>query len=168
MKFRRRNRLGATLLAVAMMPAVTATAVLVSPAQAQAAVRTAKCRVHEVLARKDVEGGLPANLEFLRDELSSDQFAAYKSFQLLGAKDFDLVLDTPKANKFKSGHKVVLKLLGGEIERPRVQVVVEVPGKEKPSVSADYTIHSSGFLLLAGLNHTDGKLIFAIQCEAKP
>ena len=149
---------GASALVVAATPAL---------AQAGDEAKSASCRVNAVLARKDGAGGIPTELNFLKKELSSDQFAAYKSFKLLDAKDYGLKLEKLESKSVDSGHKVGLKLLGGELARPRVQVVVEGKNRDRPLVSADYTIKSNGFLLLAGFKHPDGKIIFAIQCKGK-
>ena len=146
---------------------LSASAVLTVPKMAQAGdeANSASCRVNAVLASKGGGGGIPSELSFLKKELSSDQFAAYKSFKLLDAQDYALKLQKLESKAVDSGHKVGLKLLGGELARPRVQVVVEGKNRDRALVSADYTIKSNGFLLLAGFKHPDGKIIFAIQCK---
>lgn len=135
------------------------------PAVALAEAEAATCKAFAVLAKKDGDGKLPPELEFLAEELGSDQFAAYKSFRLLDSKRYELEKGKARSERFKSGHRVALELLGGEVERPRVRIGVWPATGDKPLVSADYTIQSSGFLLLAGFKHEEGRVIFAIQCS---
>jgi len=164
----RNGRLLASTFALALAPAAAfGVAALSSPAPAEADVSKAQCRVNAVLASKQGDGKIPENLQFLKKELSSDQFAAFKSFRLLDAKADKLTANKAASQKLKSGHKVGLKLLGGSKDRPKVHVSVNRDGNDKALVSTDYTIKSAGFLLLAGFKHPDGKVIFAIQCKGE-
>jgi hypothetical protein len=160
--------LAAALTAAPALAPVAAAALAFAPALALAdESQSADCKVHAVLASKEGDGGIPKNLEFLASELRSDQFAAYRTFRLLDQRALAIDRDAVKEARLDSGHRVGLKLLGGEIERPKVHVTVHKKDDDKSLVSADYTIASSGFLLLAGFKHAEGMVIMAIQCKAK-
>jgi hypothetical protein len=160
--------LAAALSVAPVLVPAAAVAAVFAPSIARAdESQTADCKVHAVLASKEGEGGIPKNLEFLASELRSDQFAAYRTFRLLDQRGLSIDRDTVKEARLDSGHRVGLKLLGGEIERPKVHVTVHRKDDDKSLVSADYTIASSGFLLLAGFKHAEGMVIMAIQCKAK-
>ena len=162
-----------SLLAAALTIA-PAVAITLAPTFAHAnESQSADCKVHAVLAKKAAsadeggDGALPKNLDFLAKELRADQFAAYKTFRLLDQRGLSLQRGALEEARLDSGHRVGLKLLGGEVERPRVHVAVYKKDDGKNLVSADYTIASSGFLLLAGFKHAEGMVIMAIQCKAK-
>ena len=161
-----RNRALTLALGLAAIPALTVTAL--TPAVARAEAKTAKCRVNAVLARKVEDGPrIPANLSFMAKELESDEFAAYKSFKLLQAQDYQLEVGKQLEQGFKSGHRVGLKLLGGDAAKPKFSVTIGKPGSSKPLLSTDYGIKNNGIMLFGGLKHEDGRLLFAIQCRSK-
>lgn len=127
---------------------------------------SAQCRVTQVLAKKDGDGTVPRNLKFIESELTSDQFAAYKSFELLDAKDYKLDLNVDKKQRMKTGHSLGLKLLGVTGSKLKVNVSV-FSAKQKQLLSTAYSIENKGLVLLAGYKHADGKLIFAVQCQKR-
>ncbi|MGB1700394.1 MAG: hypothetical protein ACPHRO_10595, partial [Nannocystaceae bacterium] len=126
----------------------------------------AECKVHTVLATKNAaKDRIPSKLSFLKSELEGDQFAAYTSFKLLSSADFKLSGDKQISREAGGGHRVGLRLRGGSLSRPKIHIEVAAADKAKPLVSADYSVNSGSFLLLAGFRHPDGKLVFAIQCR---
>ena len=127
---------------------------------------SAQCRVTEVLAKKDGDGTVPRNLKFIESELKSDAFAAYKSFELLDAKDYKLELNVDKKQRTKSGHSLGLKLLGITNDKLKVNVSV-FSAKQKKLLSTAYSIENKGLVLLAGYKHAEGKIIFAVQCQKR-
>lgn len=140
---------------------------MLTPRTAQAEeLQTAECRVHAVLASTaQASERIPANLRFLRGELSSDQFSSFNSFRLLGSRDYALKLGDTVLKDAAAGHRVGLALRGGSKARPRLHVEVTRSGRTKPLVSANYSVKADGFLLLAGLRHPDGRLVLAVQCH---
>ena len=154
-------------LHLVLTTSVAATVALAMPLDASAKDMTAaECKVHTVLASKSPTAErIPGGLSFLRAELEGDQFAAYKSFKLLSSVEFKLNSDAQVSHEAGGGHRVGLRLRGGSIERPKLHIEVAAADKAKPLVSADYSVTSGAFLLLAGFRHPDGKLVFAIQCR---
>ena len=151
------------LAAPAMLAAVTLT-----PNVAHADAKTASCRVNAVLARKVDDGQrIPKDLAFMAKELESDEFAAYKSFKLLDAEDYQLSVGKKLERGLKSGHRVGLVLLGGDEKRPKFNITIQKPGSKKPLLSTDYGIRNNGIMIVGGLKHEDGRLLFAIQCRSK-
>ena len=152
-------------LSLALMTSTTVA--LATPSSASAKEMTAaECKVHTVLASKTPAAErIPGRLSFLKAELKGDQFAAYKSFKLLSSVDFSLKGDKQVNREAGGGHRVGLRLRGGSLERPKLHIEVAAADKAKPLVSADYSVTSGSFLLLAGFRHPDGKLVFAIQCR---
>ena len=148
-------------------PAMLATATL-APRVAHADTKAAACRVNAVLARKVEDGPrIPKDLSFMAKELESDEFAAYKSFKLLDAEDYQLEVGKKLERGLKSGHRVGLVLLGGDDKRPKFNVTIQKPGSKKPLLSTDYGIRNNGIMIVGGLKHEDGRLLFAIQCRSK-
>ena len=150
-----------------MATSVTAIAAVATPSSASAKeLSAAECKVHTVLASKAAaKERIPGKLSFLKTELEGDQFAAYKSFKLLSSADFTLKGDKQISREAGGGHRVGLRLRGGSLSRPKIHIEVAAADKAKPLVSADYSVTSGSFLLLAGFRHPDGKLVFAIQCR---
>ncbi len=160
-----KSRLLSASLAVALMPALAFGGSVLMPAVADAAVDKANCRVNSVLASKaEAKPRIPAELEFLREQLENDRFAAYKSFKLLEKKDFKLSLNKLSAGKLKSGHEFGFKLLGGDEKRLQIHASLTSKGGKK-LLDTDYAIEDNGLILVGGGNHPDGKIIFAIQCK---
>lgn len=147
---------------------VAAAGLSMVPAVAHAEVKSAACRVSAVLARKVEDGPrIPKNLAFMAKELASDEFAAYKNFRLLDAEDYQLSVGKKLERGLKSGHRVGLVLLGGDAKRPKFNVTIQKPGGNKALVSTDYGIQNNGIMIVGGLKHEDGRLLFAIQCQSK-
>jgi hypothetical protein len=156
------------MLAMVMAPAMAlSVGVLAAPQTADAAGK-ANCRVHAVLASKEGDGKIPKSLEFLRETLEDDQFAAYKSFHLVDKKTLKLEGDTPSKATFSSGHKLGLKLLEST---PKLKLHLELSSRDgsKNLVKTDYSIDNNGmFMIGAGKleqGEIAGKLFFAIQCK---
>ncbi|MCA9720616.1 MAG: hypothetical protein H6713_26270 [Myxococcales bacterium] len=163
----RTRRLLASTLGLALLPAFGLSAALVTPAVASAAeAETAKCQVHSVLALKTGDGSIPDDLKFLADQLSADQFAAYKSFRLLETKQFKLELNKPAVAAMKSGHKLTLEFLGSEPETKKLRLRANLTSRtgEGSLVDTRLQFPSGGLLWVGGVRHDDGKLFFAIHC----
>lgn len=158
----------ASMVASALAVPLVGAAVFAVPAVADAAVTKATCQVHAVLASKEGDGTIPADLEFLRSTLANDEFAAYKSFTLLEKKSLKLALDTKGESTFGSGHKLGLTLLGGDDTRLKLQLDLSNRDGTKSLVSTAYSIEDNGLLMIGAGAFTDasrsGKLFFAIQC----
>jgi hypothetical protein len=161
-----RPRLARAALAVALAGPLALTGAVFAPSAAQAAVERANCRVHSILASKD-EGSarIPAELQFLAEELEKDQFAAYKTFRLLEKKDFDVRLDAFSEGAMKSGHKFRFKLLGAEDNRLKLNLTLH-SRQGKSLLNVDYRIDDNGILMVPGGKHSDGTIIFAVQCKS--
>ncbi len=149
----------------AMVPMLVAPAVTMVPGVVRADVKQAACKVHAVLAQREGDGKVPANLKFLEEQLADDQFAAFKSFRLLEAKSLKLEIGVPATAGMKTGHKLELELLGGANGRLELHAKLRGASSDKPLVSTDYTIDNKGVLIVGGVRHDQGKLFFAIQCS---
>lgn len=162
-----RARIASALLRVTLGLATVVGTSVMAPTSARAdELKRAECRVHAVLASNaEARERIPANLSFLRGELSSGQFADFKSFRLLGSTDYTLTLGKTVTRDAAAGHRVGLGLRGGSRARPSLHVEVTSAGRAKPLVSANYSVKADGFLLLAGLRHPDGRLVLAVQCH---
>jgi hypothetical protein len=159
------------MLFAALAPALALTsglATTLTPGLAHAGkkVDKAACQVHAVLAKHDGDGTIPADLEFMKEELSSPAFAAFKSFRLLGTTKLQLKLGETTQAKLASGHAFGLRLLDGDHERLKLHAKLGSLSGERSLLDADYTIKSDGFLLLAAA-HTEGSVIVAVQCHGK-
>jgi hypothetical protein len=161
----KKSRLLSTGLALAIAPALAFGGTMLLPSVADAAVDKANCRVNSVLASKEeAKPRIPANLQFLKEELERDEFAAYKHFKLLEKKDFKLTLNKASGGKMKSGHEFGFRLLGGDDKRLKLHASL-LSKSGKKLLNTDYTIDDNGILIVAGGKHADGKIIFAIQCK---
>ncbi len=145
------------------VPAVLAGGVvLLSPAAAEASVTTASCRIHAVEATTEGDGSIPADLEFLADQLRAPEFAYYKGFRLLETKDFKLEVGAGLDKKFKSGHNVKLELLGGE--RDKLELHTELLRGGTTVVAMDFSIKVAQIVLIP-VRRGDQATIFAYQCK---
>lgn len=156
------------MLAMVMAPAMVLSAgVFVAPQAAEAAGK-ANCRVHAVLASKEGDGKIPKSLNFLRETLQDDQFAAYKSFHLVDKKTLKLVDDAPANAKFSSGNRLGLTLIAS---KPKLKLHLELSSQDgaKNLVKTDYSIENNGMFMIGAGNFKQGeiagKLFFAIQCK---
>lgn len=167
----RHRGLGA-MLAMALVPAFALTAPIVaSSAHAASAVQKADCEVHAVLASKEGDGKIPKNLEFLRETLEDDAFAAYKGFHLIDKKALKLALDKASESGFKSGHKLRLTLLGGDDGKLKFRADLTGRDGKTALIGTDYSIEDNGLLMIQAGRYTSGeiagKLFFAIQCARR-
>lgn len=162
-----------TILATVATPAAAFAVTLagVQPIAQAAPAKQAACRVHAVLASKEGDGKLPKSLEFLRETLAEDQFAAYKSFHLVDKKTLKLEADKPSNTSFSSGHKMALDLLGGDEERLKLHLDLTGRDGKESLISTDYSIADNGLFMIGGGNFKQGevvgKLFFAIQCARR-
>jgi hypothetical protein len=154
--------MGLAMTAAFAPAALVATAL--APTTASAAdFDKASCRVHAVLAQKEGDGKIPANLSFLKEELESPAFAAFKSFRLLGSEDFKLMKDKPLTKKLASGHPMELNLRSASDKMVRLHVKLGSSGG-RSLVDTSYGIKPDGFVLFAA-GHSKGSVIFAVQCH---
>ncbi|MEE9385941.1 MAG: hypothetical protein V3V08_21225 [Nannocystaceae bacterium] len=141
-----------------------ATADLIAASDAVAA--SATCRVMSIMARKEGGGKIPASLELLRTQLRSDQFAAYRSFELL--EERRIVLRDGKGGfaQMKIGYDVKLNLLGRDASRLKLHLRLIAKGSAKPLLDADYSVLDNGMLLVVAGMRDRGRALFAFQCRA--
>ena len=165
-----RARTLGTVLAMALTP-VFALATPTAVSEAHAAVKKADCQVHAVLASREGDGKVPKTLEFLRETLEDDAFAAYKGFHLIDKKTVKLAFEKASETSFKSGHKLQLTLLGGD--EGRLKFRADLTGRDGKSslIGTDYSIEDNGLLMIQAGRYTsgevEGKLFFAIQCARR-
>ena len=164
-KGRHRNKLAALALA-AMTPIAALSAMLVSP-QAIAAppekAKSAKCQVRAVDALKE-EGGIPKELEFLKEQLEDDEFAAYHKFQLVETKTLKLKTDESGELEFTTGNKIGLTLMGEDESRLKLHLTLTGRDGVDQLLDTKYSIESGGVLLVRAGKIDNGKRFFAIQC----
>lgn len=156
--------LASTFAGLLVVPAVLAGGItLLSPTLAQASVSSASCRIHAVEATPEGDGKIPENLQFLAEQLQAPEFAAFKSFRLLEAKDYKLELGKVVDQKFKSGHNVSLSLLGGEQEK--LELRTELLRSGSSVFKLDFSMKVAQ-LVLVPVRRGDQAIIFAYQCKA--
>jgi hypothetical protein len=158
-------------LASALLPAAMFGVTLAAPTEARAAVTKAHCQVHAVLASKEGDGKIPAELEFLRTTLENDEFAAYKGFHLLEKKTVQLKLDQKAELKLKTGHALALTLLGGDDSKLKLHASLSSRDGSKSLLATDYSIENNGLFMIGAGSYSEGalagKLFVAIQCARK-
>lgn len=150
-----------------VLPALVIASVAIVPAEVHAEIKAAACKVTAFLATKDGDGTIPADLQFLEEQLRDDQFAAFKGFRLLEAKTLKLGLNLPSTAELQSGFKLKLNLLGDEDQKLKLHANLLAPNRDKPLVDTAYKIDDNGLLLVGGVRHLDGKLFFAIHCRGE-
>lgn len=153
--------LASTLACTLALPALLGGALVLAPAIADAAEQ-ATCRIHAVEASQTGDGTIPKDLEFLRDQLQAPEFARYKGFRLLDAKDFQLEVGTVVDQKFKSGHNVKLSLLGNE--DGKLEFHTELMRSGSSLINMDFTV-KDGQLMLIPVRRGEQAIIFAYQCK---
>jgi hypothetical protein len=152
----------AGLLGLVAMPVVGAVTLL-NPSVVEAAVTEATCRIHAVEARQDGDGTIPADLQFLEDQLQAPEFARYKGFVLLDTKDFKLELGKVVDQKFKSGHNLELSLIGGE--QDKLELHTNLKRGSKSLVDVNFVVGSNQIMLIP-VRRGDQAIIFAYQCKS--
>jgi hypothetical protein len=136
--------------------------VLMSSNVAEAAVETATCRIHAVEASPEGDGSIPANLQFLSDQLQAPEFARYKGFVLLDTKDFKLEIGKVVEQKFKSGHNLELSLIGGE--KDKLELHTNLKRGSNSLVDVSFVVGSNQIMLIP-VRRGDQAIIFAYQCK---
>ncbi len=156
--------MASTFAALLSVPAVLAGSVaLLSPTVANAGVTAASCRIHAVEATTQGDGTIPAELQFLAENLQAPEFAAYKGFRLLESKDFKLEVGAEVDQKFKSGHNVTLRLLGGE--RDKLDLHTEILRGGASVFQMDFLMKVASIVLIP-VRRGDQATIFAYQCKS--
>src|SRR5690349_17783068 len=112
-----KHRLLTTILAAGLAPVSAFAGVVSLSTAADAAVTKASCQVNAVLLKKEGDGVIPPELEFLKPTLQNEEFENYKGYELIERKTLKLALDTKSESTFTIGHKVGLTLLGGDENR---------------------------------------------------
>ena len=144
------------------VPAVLAGSVaLLSPSIADAGVTSASCRIHAIEATLEGDGTIPAELEFMAEQLKKG-FAQYRGIRLLEAKDYKLEAGTAVDNKFKSGHNVKLTLLGGDKDKLELQTEIQRGGTSV--FKLEWAMKVAALVLLP-VSRGDQTTIFAVQCK---
>jgi hypothetical protein len=150
-----------------LLPALVIGGVAIAPAEVHAEIKAAACKVTAFLATREGDGSIPADLQFLEEQLRDDQFAAFKGFRLLEAKTLKLGLGLPATADLQSGFKLKLSLLGEEDKKLKLHANLLAPSRDKPLVDTAYKIDDNGLLLVGGVRHLDGKVFFAIHCRGE-
>jgi len=157
-----------TVGAALFCPLVATTAIV--EVEAAEPAKRAGCQVHAVLASKDGDGEIPRSLEFLREALQDDQFAAFKSFHLVDKKTLSLTEGKTESATLNTGHQVKVTLRGSDAERLRLHLDLTARDGKAALVRTDYSIEHNGlFMIQAGTfkqEEVSGKLLFAFQCAA--
>jgi len=166
-----KNRLLGSMLASVMVPSLALGAAALHPALAHAEVNKAKCKYSAVFLAKEGDGKIPAELEFLRPQLESDEFAVYKYYQLVDEKTLKLKLETPSEATFKTGHKLKLTLRGGDDKKLKLHADLSSRDGTKSLVGTEYSIEDDALLMFRVGKYTEGErtgtLVFVGQCNRK-
>ena len=111
-------------------------------------------------------GGIDRRLAFLSKQLKRPPFSAFKSFQLLTARDLTIP-QKAAAKEARLPTKKVLrlafreKLLDGKKIKLRMLLTI------KPKIKTVFTIRDRGTMLLAGTKYKRGTLVVGITCSAR-
>jgi len=155
--------LASSLASVLAIPALFAGGLtLMTPSMARAGVSEAACRIHAVEASEEGDGKIPAELDFLADQLQAPEFARWRGFRLLGSKDYQLELGKVVDQKFKSGHNVKLTLLGGE--KDKLELHTKLERGTSSLVDMDFVVGSNQIMLIP-VRRGDQAIIFAYHCK---
>ena len=146
--------------ALAFAPLAIGAVTLVAPAVAEAA--DAACRIHVVEAKEEGDGKIPAELDFMADELKAPAFRIYKGFELIDVQDFKLELGKVSEKKFKSGHTLQLSLLGEQDGKLELQT--KLMRSSTVLVDMDFGVRSNQIMLIPVMRG-DSAVIFAYQCK---
>lgn len=138
-------------------------AALLSPSVANAAMTEAECRIYAVEATQDGDGKIPADLEFLSDQLKAPEFARYTRVRLMEFKDYKLQAGKIVDHKFKSGHNVKLTLVGGE--NGKIELKTELLRANTSVVKINFLVKVAQFVMIP-VRRGDQAVIFAYQCKA--
>lgn len=161
------SRILAPALTAFLLPTIIVGGLVLAPAEVHAEIKAAACKVTAFLASKEGDGTIPAELQFLEEQLRDDQFAAFKGFRLLESKTLKLGLDRSAVAALQSGFQLKLSLLGEEDTKLKLHANLTMPGRDKPLVDTAYKIDNNGLLLVGGVRHLDGKAFFAIHCRSE-
>jgi|JI102314DRNA_FD_contig_41_6227443_length_2095_multi_6_in_0_out_0_1 hypothetical protein len=153
--------LASTLASFLALPTLVGGLVVLAPSIADAAEQ-ATCRIHAVEASPEGDGTIPKDLEFLADQLEAPEFARYKGFRLLDAKDFQLELGAVVDQKFKSGHNVKLSLLGSK--DGKLDFHTELLRSGSSLINFDFSV-KQGQIMLIPVRRGEQAIIFAYQCK---
>lgn len=164
-----KKRLAASALAAALAPAMVLGGTFFGlSGDAVAAPKAGNCQVYEVLASKEGDGKIPKNLEFMKDWLTDEPYDRYKAFRLIDKKSFKIKLGEESGVKFKTGHKMKLKLLGGDEKQLKYHLFLTQADGKKKLVGMDYSIEDNGLFFVQGGEHTFegkvGKVLWATHC----
>ncbi|MFV8755955.1 hypothetical protein ACNOYE_35840 [Nannocystaceae bacterium ST9] len=154
--------MASTLASLLALPISVGALVVFTPAIADAAEQ-ATCRIHAVEASQEGDGSIPKDLEFLSDQLQAPEFARYKGFKLLDAKDFQLELGVVVDQKFKSGHNVKLSLLGKK--DGKLDFHTELQRSGTSLINMDFSV-KEGQIMLIPVRRGELMTIFAYQCKS--
>jgi hypothetical protein len=161
-----KSKVLASILATAFVP-VTVLSVA-SSAYAAEAAKEAQCNVHAVLAVKEGDGTIPADLKFLEAQLRDDQFAVYKKFVLLETKSAKVALDKAAKLEFTSGNSLTLGLVGSDDTRLKLKLELSNRDNSKSLLNAAVSATDAAAIIIDADAYTQGgtagKLLFAIQC----
>ena len=153
--------MASSLATVLALPALAGALTFATPDIAEAADK-ATCRIHAIEAKEQGDGKIPAELDFMADELKAPAFRIYKGFKLLDVQDFKLEIGKVEDNKFKSGHNLELSLLskrGGKLE-----LHTKLMRSDAVLVDMDFGMQSNQFVLIP-VTRDDTAVIFAYQCK---
>ncbi|GEM_PF-1260438 len=153
----------AALSVSVVLPGVALFAATLTPLSAQAEVSKAACQVHVVEATTEGDGKIPAELEFMAEQLEG--LIGFKGFRLLESKKIELTIHQLDSQKFKR-HSLNLELLGGDKKLKLRANLHSATGKSL--VGANYSIADNGMIMLPIVKKDKtGATVYAIRCHAK-
>jgi hypothetical protein len=128
-----------------------------------AAAPGAECRVHAIKLEREGSGTIPAELNFIRAQLESDIFAAYKSYELVDAKSMTLKLGEVQTGRLKTGHTLELEFKGQEAGK--LKLGLSLLQGQKKLLGTTYRVAPSFPAMVGNVRYQGGKLVFAVQCK---
>lgn len=125
----------------------------------------AACTIDVIHARTDGDGSVDAQLAGLAEDLKKPPFTSWKTFKLLDKSSASLAEGASAPFNTPIGKAGSLTYAGRE--QAKLKLTIEVPG-EKSNTRSNVRLDDGGHLLLAGIKHQGGILIYAVSCKSSP
>ena len=157
-----------------LRPAAFALATLVGlpawPAWADPSSPNAKadCSVDVIHARTDGDGKIDGQLAGLAEDLKKAPFTNWKTFKLLDKSTASLAEGGSAPFNTPTGGRGSLTYTGHAHRggKHAIKLTIEVPG-EKSNTRSNVTLDEGGHILVAGIKHQGGILIYAVSCKTE-
>lgn len=128
----------------------------------------ASCNVDIIHARTDGDGTMDGQLAGLAEDLKKPPFTSWKTFKLLDKSTASLAEGGSAPFNTPTGGRGTLTYTahGSRDGKHVIKLALEVPGN-KSSTRSNVTLDEGGHVLVAGIKHQGGILIYAVSCKTE-